>query len=90
MYGFKNPNRVAYKPINLVLLQQLAEKAQTETIDATVLAQHGLVSKHDRYKILGQGTLTAKLQIAAHAFSDTARAAIEQQGGKATVIDLHA
>ena len=39
MYGFKNPNRVAYKPINLVLLQQLAEKAQTETIDATVLAQ---------------------------------------------------
>ena len=90
MYGFKSPNRIVYKPINLALLQQLVDKAQTATIDATILAQHGLIGKHDRYKILGQGTLNAPIQITAHAFSNSARTAIESQGGKATVIDPHA
>ncbi|MEL6152841.1 MAG: 50S ribosomal protein L15 [Bacteroidota bacterium] len=90
MFGFKNPNRIAYKPINLVLLQQVAAKAQTDTVDAAMLAQHGLVSKNDRYKILGRGTLNTPIHITAHAFSESARAAIEKAGGKATVIDLHA
>ncbi len=90
MQGFKNPNRIAYKPINLASLQQLAEKAQAEAIDATTLAQHGLISKCDRYKILGNGTLSSPIQVMAHAFSASARAAIEKTGGKATVIDLHA
>lgn len=90
MSGFKNPNRVAYKALNISLLQQLADKAKIAEIDAQVLSKHGLVSKSDRYKILGDGQLTAKLHVEAHAFSETARAAIQQQGGQATIIDLHA
>ena len=90
MYGFKNPNRVAYKPINLEQLQQLADKEKLTAINVEVLRQHGLVSKNDRYKILGQGELKAKLEVTAHAFSASARAAIEKAGGQATMIDIHA
>ncbi|MEM9417127.1 MAG: 50S ribosomal protein L15 [Bacteroidota bacterium] len=90
MYGFKNPNRVAYKPINLEQLQQLADKAKLAAINVEVLRQHGLISKNDRYKILGQGELKAKLEVAAHAFSASAQAAIEKAGGQTATIDIHA
>ena len=89
-YGFKNPTRVAYKPINLAQLQQLAEKEKLAAINAEVLLQHGLISKNDRYKVLGQGALKTKLEVAAHAFSASARAAIEKLGGQAAMIDIHA
>lgn len=83
MYGFKNPNRVPYKPINLDTLQHLAEKAQIASIDAKVLIEHGLLSKHSKYKVLGNGELKTKLDVVAHAFSASALAAIEKLGGKA-------
>lgn len=90
MYGFKNPNRIAYKAINLEQLQQLAEKTKLAVINIEVLHQNGLISKNDRCKILGQGELKAKLEITAHAFSASARIAIEKAGGQATIIDIHA
>ena len=37
-------------------------------------------------KILGRGELTAKVDIQAHAYSASAKAAIEKNGGKAEVI----
>lgn len=89
-YGFKNPTRVAYKSINLEQLQRLAEQKKIAAINPEILIQHGLVSKHDRYKILGQGALTAKVDVTAYAFSASARAAIEKLGGQATLIDTHA
>ncbi len=89
-YGFKNPTRVAYKPINLEQIQGLAEKAKLAAINVEVLLQHGLISKHDRYKILGHGMLKAKIDVAAHAFSASARGAIDKLGGKVAVIDIHA
>ena len=88
-YGFKNPNRIAYKPINLATLQQLAEKAQLTTIDAQVLAKHGLVNKHSRYKILGSGALKTKLAVMAHAFSASAIAAIEKLEGEVITLNIH-
>lgn len=89
-YGFKSPNRIPYKPINLALLQQLVDKLKVDTIDASFLAQQGVIGKRDFYKILGSGTLNAKLDITAHAFSASARTAIEKLGGKATLIDIYA
>lgn len=89
MSGFKNPNRVTYKALNLSLLQQLVDKTQTEVVDANLLIKHGLISKVDRYKILGDGQLNAKLEVTAHAFSEKARTAIQQQGGQAHTINLH-
>ena len=89
-YGFKNPTRVAYKPINLEMLQHLAEKEKLVSIDTAVLVKHGLVSKHGYYKILGNGTLKEKIEVCAHAFSASARTAIEKLGGQATTITIHA
>ena len=80
-YGFKNRNRVEYQAINLDALQKLVDAKNIETIDPGVLINYGLVSKNDLVKILGRGKLTAKLNITAHAFSDTAVKAIEAIGG---------
>lgn len=88
-YGFKNPNKITYKTINLEQLQQLAEKENLVTIDAKLLNKHGLFSKHNRYKILGKGALKIKIDVIAHAFSTAARNAIEKLGGKAFMINIH-
>jgi len=79
--GFKNPNRVEYNGINLDALQQLADTHSVSTINFDTLKEHGLASRNDLVKILGRGTLTAKLDIQAHAFSATAQKAIEAAGG---------
>jgi len=71
------------------MLQRLAEQAQLTTIDAAVLAEHGLVSKRTKYKVLGKGELKTKLEVAAHAFSASALAAIEKLGGKAITLNAH-
>jgi len=88
-YGFKNPTRVAYKPINLEVLQRLAEKEKLASIDASILIKHGLIGKHDYYKILGNGVLKGKIDVCAYAFSASARAAIEKLGGQVTTITIH-
>ena len=85
-YGFKNVNRKEYKAINLVTLQNLAEKNSLEKIDPEVLRKAGLVSKNDIIKILGKGTLDRKMEVHAHAFSKSAVTAIEAQNG--TVVKL--
>lgn len=84
--GFKNINRVEYSAINLTTIQRLAEKLSIDTIDGAILSAHGLVSKNKMFKILGKGTLTLKLNVKAHAFSETAVKAIEGLGGTATKI----
>jgi large subunit ribosomal protein L15 len=81
-FGFKSINRVEYKAINLYALQALAEKKQLSAIGVETLMASGLASKNDLIKILGQGELTTKLEVTAHAFSKSAIAAIEAQGGK--------
>ncbi len=85
-FGFKNPNRVAYKSINLDVIQELADKFKTTTFDVAFLQDHGLASKNDLIKVLGRGELKAKVDITAHAFSASAAAAIEKAGGKATTL----
>jgi large subunit ribosomal protein L15 len=89
-YGFKNPTRVAYKAINLTLIQQVVEKEKSTSIDLAILVKHGIVNKSDRYKILGDGDLKTKVDVSADAFSASARATIEQLGGKVTVVNIHA
>lgn len=80
-FGFKNINRKEYKGINISALQILAEKTNTQTIDLDALIAGGLVSKNDNVKILGNGTLTSKLEVKAHAFSKKAEEAILAVGG---------
>lgn len=81
-FGFKNPTRVDYQPVNLKTLQSLADEHKLETIDVEVLIKHNVVNKKDLVKILGNGELTANVQVKAHAFSASAQKAIEAAGGK--------
>ena len=85
-FGFKNMNRVEYVGINLDTLNDLFEKTQIKDITIDVLRQHGLLSSKDRVKILGRGELEAAINVTAHSFSKTAKAAIEAKGGAATTI----
>jgi large subunit ribosomal protein L15 len=85
-FGFKNFNRVEYKGINLDVLQDMAEKQNITVITTEILALRGYVSKRDKVKILGRGKLTAKLDVTAHAFSATAKKAIEETGGSVNTI----
>lgn len=84
-FGFKNPNRVEYKVINLNVLQELADSKKITRIDKAVLFEFGLVGKKDLVKILGNGALTAKLEVVANKFSKSAKKAIEAVEG--TVIE---
>jgi large subunit ribosomal protein L15 len=84
--GFKNINRVEYKAINLDVLQRLADKSKVTTIDASVLVDAGMVSKNEKIKILGGGTLTSKLDVKAHAFSKSAKEAIEKLEGTTEIL----
>ncbi|MCL2560972.1 MAG: 50S ribosomal protein L15 [Rikenellaceae bacterium] len=85
-FGFTNIKRVEYKPINLNVLEDLAAKRSLSAITVDTLVDAGFVSKNDRVKILGNGTLTRPVEVTAHAFSKSAVAAIEAQSGKAVTI----
>jgi large subunit ribosomal protein L15 len=80
-FGFNNKFRVEYKGINVSTLQSLAEKKGLDTIDIETLVTNGLVARKDLVKILGNGELTAKLSVKAHAFSKTAVEKIQAVGG---------
>jgi large subunit ribosomal protein L15 len=80
-FGFKNINRVEYKAINLNILQQLADERKLDTIGLPELFEAGFINKSMLVKILGNGTLTAKLTVKANAFSKSAEAAITAAGG---------
>ena len=85
-YGFKNINRIEYRGVNLDVLQNLAETHNLSTIDMQALMAHGLAHKNDLVKILGRGELKTKLEVTLHAFSASAKQAIEAQGGTATTL----
>ena len=82
-FGFKNINRVEYKAINLSTIQTLAETKGLEKVAIADLVAAGFISSNQLVKILGNGSLTVKLEVEAHAFSKSAVAAIEAVGGNA-------
>ncbi len=85
-FGFTNPNRVAYKAVNLDALQAIADKTKAKKVDLQLLVDNGIVGKKDLVKILGRGELKAKLEVEVHKFSATAASAIEAAGGKAVEV----
>jgi large subunit ribosomal protein L15 len=82
--GFTNPFRVEYTPVNVDALGALG----VSDITPEVLVERGLARKKDLVKVLGRGTLNAKLNVSAHRFSASAKAAIEAAGGTTTELDL--
>ena len=85
-HGFKNINRVEYKAINIATIQALAEAKNLEKVGIEDLVAAGFVSSKDHVKVLGNGELTKKGDVEAHAFSKSAEAAIQAAGGTATKI----
>ena len=85
-FGFKNINRVEYTGVNLDAIQRIAEAQNLTEITLETLIKNGLASKNDLVKILGRGELKSKVNINVHAFTATAKAAIEAKGGVATAI----
>ncbi len=84
-FGFNPLNRVEYQPINLETLQLHADKGVL-MLDHAYLTSKRLATKNEKIKVLGTGTLTAAVEIHAHAFSKSALAAIEAAGGKAITL----
>lgn len=85
-FGFKNINRKEFKAINISTLQTLAESRKITDIDINTLIDAGLVGKSDLVKILGNGTLSAKVNVKAHAFSASAKEAIEAVQGTTEIL----
>lgn len=84
-FGFKNPFRVEYEPVNLDTLQSLMERFPgTETVDKQFLAENGIISNTRKLvKVLGRGELKAQVTVKLDKFSASAKQAIEEAGGKA-------
>ena len=85
-FGFKNIDRGEYVGINIDTLNKLAQEKGLIDITLETLEQNGLTSKKDRVKVLGRGELAQTINVTAHAFSASAKKAIEEKGGSATII----
>ena len=82
--GFKNINRLDIDAVNIGVLEVFEDG---EEVTAQILQERGLARKSkDGVKILGGGTLTKKLNVKVNAYSESAKARIEELGGKAEVI----
>ena len=82
--GFKNAGRAEIETINLSSLEAFDDGADV-TVEA--LLEKGIIrDAKDGVKVLGNGELTKKLNVTVNAFSASAKAKIEELGGKAEVI----
>jgi len=83
--GFNNARHtIRYVGVNVESLNQFDNGAR---VDAESIRKAGLANGPvERIKILGDGELTRKLTVSAHAFSASARSKIEAKGGSCEVI----
>jgi large subunit ribosomal protein L15 len=84
--GFNNARHgTRYLPVNLDALNAFDDGAR---VDEAALRGAGLANgRADGIKILGDGELTKKLTVSAHAFSASARAKIEAKGGTCELVN---
>jgi large subunit ribosomal protein L15 len=83
--GFNNARHgTRYLPVNLDALNRFDDGAR---VDEAALRSAGLANgQSDGVKILGDGELTKKLTVSAHAFSASAKSKIEAKGGTCEVL----
>ena len=85
-FGFKNPTRIEYQPVNVSALQALSEKIGKTELGLKDIKAAGLADKKSLVKVLGNGEVNAALNVTADAFSASAISKLEAAGGKANVI----
>ena len=81
--GFTNPFRVEFKAVNLRDLERFEAGS---SVGPEELIGAGLIGKHDRVKLLGQGDITRALQVKVHRVSGSARSKVEAAGGAVELI----
>jgi len=86
-FGFKNPNRKEYHGINLDTLQALVDLHKVSEITPAFLIEKSIAGKSDLIKVLGRGEISSKVSIEAHAFSKSAKEAIESKGGSTKIVE---
>lgn len=84
-FGFKNINRVEYRPINLDVLERIATANGLTSISKDDIVAAGFAHKNDKIKILSNGNLTKALVVEADAFSKKAEELIVAAGGNTVV-----
>jgi large subunit ribosomal protein L15 len=77
--GFKNPFRVEYQVVNLDKLAELYPKGGDVTV--ADLIEKGAVRKNERVKVLGNGDIQVKLNVAVDKVSGSAEQKIVAAGG---------
>lgn len=82
--GFKNINRVEYIAMNVARLQEIFENYGLKEISNKSLYEAGIIQKNDIVKILGNGEISAPLNVQVANFSATAKTKIEAAGGSIT------
>ena len=82
--GFRNRFRIEYEPVNVASLARFAINSE---VTPETLKQAGLAKSDRPIKILATGDLENAITVRAHAFSASARAKIEQAGGKAEIVN---
>lgn len=82
--GFHNPFQKRYAVVNLSKLSRFADG---DEITPERLYAEGLADDGAAVKILGAGKLRLKLNVQAHAVSESARRAIEARGGSVTLLE---
>jgi large subunit ribosomal protein L15 len=82
--GFKNRFRVEYQVVNLDKIGATFPAGATITVDD--LVGKGLVRDNELVKVLGDGEISGKYQVTAHAFSASAKTKIEAAGGSVTTL----
>ena len=80
-FGFKNPNHVEYKAINISDIEALATAKNLQKVGLAELREAGLISKNQLVKVLAKGSISCKVEVEANAFSATAEQAIVAAGG---------
>lgn len=87
-FGFKNPNRVEYRALNLQTVIDFIEAGKlSESISQDDIVSAGLAGKNERVKLLGNGDLSSKIEIEVHAASKSASEKVEKAGGILTIIN---
>jgi large subunit ribosomal protein L15 len=80
--GFRNRFRTEYAVVNVGDISRLFPGGGDVTVED--LVERGAVRKNTVVKVLGNGTLTVKVNVTAHKFSGSAREKITAAGGSAT------
>jgi large subunit ribosomal protein L15 len=77
--GFKNPERVEYQPVNVSTINALYPKGGSVSVDD--LVAKGAAREGHPIKVLGNGDISVKVTVVAHAFSASASEKISAAGG---------